>query len=158
VRSLLAVLAALGWFPFLGAGAVQDADGGAGCKHRIVVWRVDRFAYDFSHRRLRRANADWASRSEFQWYSTSGPGARLDPEARRRNTLRAYFRQRMRKREQLRITRLHSFYEEKRNIRHFNGQLVRRARDLPASVFRFKGALSCRSRKLIVWSMASGGR
>lgn len=157
VRSLLVVILALASVAPSDAAAAVAVDRQAeDCTHRSVVWRVNRFGDDFSVGRLRRTNSAWGARREFKWYSTTAPGERLDPEARRRHTLRAYFRRRIAQRERLRITRLRSFYEKKRNIRHLNGHLVRRARGLPRTRFRFKGALSCRTNKLIVWSMASG--
>jgi hypothetical protein len=156
VRWLVGLMIGIGWLLMSDATVVEPADARADCSHRKVSWRVNRFADDFSHQRLRRTDRAFSSRREFRWYSTTAPGARLDPEARRRNTLRAYFRQRMAQQERLRIKRLGSFYEEKRHIRHLNGRLVRRAGDLAPTVFRFKGAFSCRTGKLIVWSMAAG--
>lgn len=154
MRSLVTAIAVVSLAATVG---VRDAGASGACTHRAVVQSVERFADDFGHRRLRATDAAWGSRREFAWYSTTGPGERVDPEARRRSSLRAYFRERMREREHLRITELRSFYDARRDIRHLNGRLIRRARDLPATGFRFKGALSCRTGRLIVWSMASGG-
>lgn len=156
MRWLRALLIAVGVVLTVGLLTASRSTAETDCTHRLASSSVKRFASHFGHGRLKRADAAWGAAAEFEWYSTSAPGARLGAEATRRDTLREYFRQRIAQDEHLRITSVKSFYEKRRRIRHFRGNLVRRAADLPPTRFGFKGAWSCRTHKLIVWSMASG--
>ena len=72
-----------------------------------------------------------------------------------RSTLLAYFRNRARRHERIRIVKLGAGYDPARDIVNFGGKLTRRADDGRTSVKDFKGAADCStgSPRLIVWSM-----
>jgi len=87
------------------------------------------------------------SRKRFFWYASSEPGARSLPEARRRDTLLAYFRGRHRQRDHL-LLRSYRFngFEEARQLAHFQLEGERRADDFRSGrrfSFSGKGALDC---------------
>lgn len=150
MRLLVAGVVAVGFLAPADAFAAE-------CTDRFTKAHVHTFAEQLSRGDLRQAVTAWAGTREFKWYSTNGAGERLSPHAQRRDTLRGYFAQRIAQHEQLQVTQLRrTLYERRRDIRHFNGTLKRSADDLTSTRFGFKGALSCRTGKLIVWSMGTG--
>lgn len=159
--ALAAVLAGFLMLAGVPTGVARVEDGARAsvqCTHRAVASRIKRFAADYRNGRLDRADGAWAAEPEFEWYAAGKPGARLNAASRRRGTLRAYFERRIAKGERLRIRRIKSFYEAKRDIRHFNGRVTRSADDLAPASGGFKGAMSCASGKLIVWAMSAGAQ
>jgi len=101
------------------------------------------------------------SRKAFHWYATSGPGVRELPEARRRGTLLAYFRERHRQNDRI-ILRSYRFtgYERERRLGHFSLAGRRRADDFRSGGwFRFvgKGALDCSQSRASIAVMFIGG-
>lgn len=99
-----------------------------------------------------------ARTGRFQWYSTDAPGRRIDPEARDRSSLLAYFATRHDDGEQLELRRFR-FNGTTNGYGNFEFDLVRRADDLPPTPYVGKGALDCQSQPptVAVWSMAHAG-
>jgi hypothetical protein len=100
------------------------------------------------------------ARSDFGWYSTDGPGARLGAEAYDRDTLLGYFMRRHKFRERLRL-RSFKFNGNSQGYGNFEYGLVRRAQDLKPTEYYGKGAAVCRtwpgSPAIAVWSMGRRG-
>ena len=61
------------------------------------------FAAAFNAADYRRLDTLFAGRRWFHWYSSSDPGRRTDPQARRRDTLLTYFRSRHARRDRIRL-------------------------------------------------------
>jgi hypothetical protein len=100
----------------------------------------------------------WARAGQgFAWYSTDAPGRRIDPAARDRSTLGAYFAERHAHQEALRLTSF-QFNGYTSGYGNFQYELIRQANDLAATAYVGKGAAVCDTslRTLGVWSMASG--
>jgi hypothetical protein len=101
------------------------------------------------------------SRDHFHWYSSGGPGIRLLPEARNRETLIPYFRQRHGRGDRLRLlTYRFNGYERERDVGHFELIGRRRADDSgSAGWFRMsgKGALDCSKPPVTIAVMSVGG-
>jgi hypothetical protein len=122
---------------------------------------VRTFVTQFNTGHTRRLDRLWARDPDFQWYSTSGPGKRLDPDARNRSTLMRYFGRRHQAGERLRLT-LFKFNgnasgEGDKPYGNFEFELVRKAWDLAATPYVGKGATHCRSSRddFFVWSMSA---
>lgn len=136
-----------------GTVALED---GSGCTADATKALIRKFVRDYAKGRVATINRLWAPEPRFQWFSTSGAGARIGPPAYDRATLAVYFRARARLHERIRVTELRAGYDPKRNIVNFSGKLVRSADDLPRRPPQdFKGAADCDSGhpSLIVWSM-----
>jgi hypothetical protein len=134
----------------------ETAATAGGCPAVRTRMLVHRFVRRYDDGDASAAARLWAPEPYFQWFSTGPPGARLGPAAYNRATLAAYLRTRVRKHERLRLTELHTGYDQERKIVNFAGKLVRSAADLPAGpAHEFKGAAACLAGKptLIVWSM-----
>ncbi len=96
------------------------------------------------------------SSSGFGWWSTDSPGERIDPDARDRSTLMAYFAKRHAQHEQL-LLKSFSFTGRSGNFGNFAFTLTRSADDgAPRVPYVGKGATDCSSKPLTlaVWSMA----
>jgi ketosteroid isomerase-like protein len=93
------------------------------------------------------ANALWATKPEFKWFSSA---ERTGARAYARSTVATYIRSRVRLHEKLRIVSLRAGYDAARNLVHFSGTLARGAPAKP-----FKGAVTCSTPtpQLVVWSM-----
>lgn len=91
----------------------------------------------------------------FAWYSTDAPGRRIDPAARDRSTLGAYFAERHAHQEALHLTSF-QFNGNTPGYGNFQYTLIRQASDLAATAYVGKGAAVCDTtpRTLGVWSMA----
>lgn len=124
------------------------------CPDAAARTAVTRFAADLSAGRLAAADRRWAREPAFEWYSTPAPGERIGAGALDRSTLRAYFRARIAARERLRVSSLRTHGDRRRGLRHFEGTVSRRAADVRARRYAFKGAVDCATRRLIVWSMS----
>jgi hypothetical protein len=98
----------------------------------------------------------WATPAKgFQWYSTDGPGRRLDPNASDRAGLEAYFADRHDHGERLRLTSF-QYNGASGGYGHFQYTLMRQADDLIPTRYLGKGAAVCDPTHLTlgVWSMA----
>jgi hypothetical protein len=124
---------------------------------------VHQFVGDFNTRRLARIDRLWAPAPRFQWYSTP---SRSGDASKKRATLIAYLRTRVREHERILLTQLGAGYDPRRKIVDFGGKLTRSADDIRPQLVHgphgprpiqhpFKGAADCVSGHpvLIVWSM-----
>jgi hypothetical protein len=124
------------------------------CKPREVNSLVADFSRAFNAGDLARLDLLFAPADSFQWYSTTGPGERFDPEASDRRTLVQYFQRRHARGEGLRLQSFR-FNGNGFGFGHFEYGLVRSAEDMAPSPYYGKGAAICtRDRNVIaVWSM-----
>jgi hypothetical protein len=95
----------------------------------------------------------------FEWYSTDAPGARVDREAKDRTGLMAYFAERHRGHEQLKLESFHFIGESAGGLGalgNFEFELTRMADGLAPTPYGGKGAIACWSNPhtILVWSMA----
>lgn len=135
----------------------QERDSKSRCLVQTTT-TVAAFIRAFNARDVQRLDELWAQEPSFQWYSTTAPGARLGAKARDRSTLLQYFRNRMRRREHLRLLGIRVGVDQARALGNFNGKLVRSGNDLRPITYGYKGAVSCLSQaRLIVWSMSRIG-
>lgn len=103
-------------------------------------------------------NGVWGGRLYFNWYAvTADPGSRVDPEARRRDTLMSYFAARHAAGERLVLTNLKLNGVTAGAYRNFEFHLLRSADDLPGGDVPYvgKGASSCATGRLITWAMGT---
>jgi hypothetical protein len=112
------------------------------------------FLTAFNRGNVQRLDHLFAAQSEFRWYSTQGPGARLQSAAYDRGTLTSYFARRHQRGERLEL-RSFEFNGHSAGYGHFEYGLVRSAGDLPPTDYYGKGAAICRQTKSViaVWSM-----
>ncbi len=96
------------------------------------------------------------SANDFAWWSTDAPGERIDPEARDRSTLMAYFANRHLHQERL-VMLSFKFNSRSGNVGNFEVSLIRSAEGLPPTPYVGKGAVDCLTippRSVVAWSMA----
>jgi len=127
----------------------------SGCSAAQASALVRRFVQAFDRGDLSTLNQVWGSKLWFQWYGvTSDPGRRDQPEAGRRDTLLRYFATRHAAHEQLTLISLKLNGISNGN-RNFEYRLLRGADDLLEGPVPYlgKGALSCVTGRLIVWTM-----
>lgn len=117
---------------------------------------VQRFINSFDRGDIRELDQVVAGADLFQWYSTDAPGQRIDPGARDRDSLMAYFEKRHEEHERL-LLKSFSFHGNSASLGNFGFELLRSADDrLPPTPYVGKGAMDCGKtpRTLVVWSMA----
>jgi hypothetical protein len=95
----------------------------------------------------------------FEWYSTDAPGARVGREAKDRTGLMAYFAERHRGHEELKLESFHFIGESAGGLGalgNFEFELTRMADGLAPTAYGGKGAITCWSNPhaILVWSMA----
>ena len=138
-------------------GAATSATPTTGCRAAQTTVTINRFIAAFNHGdRAALNNQIWGGKLYFKWYSvTAEPGARVDPDARRRDTLMTYFAIRHAAGEQLLLTSLRLNGMTADAYRNFEFHLLRSANDQPAGPLRYqgKGATSCATGRLITWVM-----
>jgi hypothetical protein len=139
--------------------AVRAKEQPTACTAGEVETLVGRFVDAFNAGDTAALDQLFAREPEFEWYSTGGPGERLDPIARDRPSLMPYFAVRHAGGERLAL-RSFTFNGNTtfRSRRHGNFvyTLVRSADDLQPTDYRGKGAALCyrnREDELFVWSM-----
>lgn len=131
-------------------------EGVAGCTGAEVHRLVHRFVQAFNAGDQPTLQRLWArSGRGFAWYSTDGPGRRINAVAEDRASLGGYFAERHARKETLRLTSFR-FNSNQGAYGNFQYTLVRRAADLPPTGYAGKGAALCTSvpRTIGVWSMA----
>jgi hypothetical protein len=129
-----------------------------GCTPAQTRALVVRFVSAFNRGDARTLNQVWDSKDWFKWYSVSSePGKRVNAEASRRGTLLPYFAARHARHERLVLTSL-QIKSYSLGYRDFLYRLTRSADDLPGGpvAYEGKGASSCVTGRLDVWSMGSG--
>ena len=130
------------------------------CTSGEVEKLVKAFIRAFNNGDLERLDRIFAREPEFRSYATDPPGKRHAPIAWDRATLIRYFAQRHAIREhlQLRSYRFRGNTVAVPPWGNFDVELLRRARNFPATRYRGTGAAYCyavRSNAIIVWSMSS---
>jgi hypothetical protein len=115
---------------------------------------VGRFLAAFNRGDLEGLDRIFAADTAFKWYSTNGPGARLNDEAYDRATLTNYFARRHERGAQLDL-RFLKFNGNSDGYGHFEYGLLRNADDLKPSGYHGKGAAICSERGVLIaaWSM-----
>jgi hypothetical protein len=141
----------------LAAGTATPSTPKVGCRPAQTVALVKRFLTAFNQgNRPVLNNQLWAGRTYFNWYTvTANPGSRVDPEARRRDTLMNYFAARHASAERLVLTSIKINGVTGGGYRNFEFHVTRSADDLPASpvAYNGKGASSCFTGRLTTWVM-----
>jgi hypothetical protein len=124
------------------------------CTSTEVRSLVDGFVEAFNEGDLVRLDGLFAPGRTFKWYSTNGPGARLNDAAYDRETLIHYFERRHEGGEQLEL-RSFKFNGNSAGYGHFEYGLVRSADDLAPTNYDGKGAAICTPKAdvIAVWSM-----
>ncbi len=150
-------LAAVTAAALLFAEAATPSTPRIGCRPAQTVALVKQFfaAFNQGNRGVLN-NRVWAGKAYFNWYAVSAdPGMRVDPEARRRDTLMNYFAARHVAAEQLVLTTIKINGVSGGGYRNFEFHLTRSADDLPASpvAYNGKGASSCTTGRLTTWAM-----
>lgn len=139
------------------AGAAGSSTPSRGCDPAQTSALVNRFLAAFNRGdQATLNNVVWSGRLYFNWYAvTSGPGVRVDPEARRRDTLMRYFAERHAAGERLVLAGLKLNGVTSGAYRNFEFHLLRSADDLPGGQVTYagKGASSCATGRLITWVM-----
>ena len=88
----------------------------------------------------------FAEEPGFAWYAVAPPHGRTTWRSQNRSTLIGYLRVRHSKREVLRVVRFSFASSQERDgavIANFNGQLTRKAVDLPIERRGFKATIQC---------------
>lgn len=138
-------------------GAATSATPTTSCPAGQTASMVNRFIAAFNRGdRALLNNQIWGGKLYFNWYSvTAEPGTRVDPDARRRDTLMNYFATRHAAGEHLVLTNLKLNGVTAHAYRNFEFRLLRSANDQPGGPLRYqgKGATSCATGRLITWVM-----
>ncbi len=155
---MLAVLVSAGAAACLGSATVVPEAAPTLCTPGEVESAVNRFVAAFNRGDSKALAAVWAPEPDFQWYSTTAPGARLNAKASDRASLLPYFRGRHAQAERLQVTafRVNGNTTGGKPYGNFEFRLVRSARGLAATDFHGKGSVRCyagRPDVLIAWSM-----
>jgi len=155
MRVVLALVLAVVLVPSVAAGARPPSDAGH-CAPGEARRVVERFVRVFNARSIPALDRVFAPAASFNWYSTGGPGVRLDPDARNRSTLMSYFRARHLAGEKLRLIRFKG-NGNSGGYAHFEFRLERRTRTLAPTVYQGKGAAICAPSgdTISVWSVGS---
>ena len=88
----------------------------------------------------------FATKPDFLWYAVSPPYGRTGQRAQNRLALLSYWRARHAKQERLGVVRFNFASTQERDgalLANFNGQLIRKANDLPSERRGFKATLRC---------------
>jgi hypothetical protein len=151
--AIVAVVAAA----LLAAGAATPSTPKVGCRPSQTVALVEQFIAAFNQgNRGVLNNRVWAGKAYFNWYAVSAdPGMRVDPEARRRDTLMSYFAARHVASERLVLTTIKINGVSGGGYRNFEFRLTRNATDGSAGpvAYNGKGASNCLIGRLITWTM-----
>jgi hypothetical protein len=132
------------------------------CSRGEIKTLVERFAEAFNRGAFRTLDREvFAEKSEFRWYSTGGPGARLNRAAHNRATLIAHLRERWTAGDRLELVELrpggNSLPPHDAPYGNFQFRLIRHPGELAR---QGKGAVHCyrgRPDRIIVWSMGNAG-
>jgi len=141
-----------------GASGAFDAAKPALCTRGEIKALVERFAEAFNRGAFRTLDRDvFAQEPEFRWYSTGGPGARLNRAAHDRGSLIRHLRARWKAGDRLDLVELrpggNSRPPHQAPYGNFQFQLIRHPGESPRPG---KGAVYCyrgRPDTIIVWSM-----
>jgi len=129
-----------------------------GCSPAQTRAVIARFVTAFNAGNRKAINESWVNTLSFKWYGvTSPPGLRPWPAAAQRSTLLSYFAERHAAHERLRLTKVKVNSVTAGAYSNFEFELMRSADDLPGGpqLYRGKGASTCSTGRLMVWSMAA---
>jgi hypothetical protein len=139
------------------AGTASPSTPRKGCRPAQTTALINRFLTAFNRGdRAVLNNQLWGGKLYFNWYAvTADPGLRVDPEARRRDTLMNYFAARHAAGERLTLTNVKLNGVTGGGYRNFEFHLLRSANDQPGGqvLYAGKGASSCRTGRLTTWVM-----
>jgi hypothetical protein len=134
--------------------------GGARCDVAAVSGTLRAFVRAYNGGFLPRLDR-LVSRKPFYFYASSGPGSRLLPEAKNRETLMAYFRRRHRQHDRLSLLSFRfNGHESQRELGHFELHGRRRADDFRGGEWfgmLAKGAVACSSAPVRIAALSLGG-
>ena len=129
-----------------------------GCSPAQMRAVIARFVTAFNVGNRKALNDTWVDKLSFKWYGvTSAPGLRPFPDAVQRSTLLAYFAERHAAHERLQLTKVKVNGVTAGAYGNFEFELLRSADDLTGSpkLYRGKGAATCSTGRLMVWSMGA---
>ena len=129
-----------------------------GCSPPETRAAITRFVTAFNGGNRKALNEAWVNRLSFKWYGvTSPPGVRTMEAAARRSTLLPYFAERHAAHERLHLTKVKVNGVTAGAYGNFEFELLRTADDLPGGprLYRGKGAVTCSTGRLMVWSMGA---
>jgi hypothetical protein len=137
------------------AGSVRQ--GAASCTGSTSRQLVESFINSFSKGDTAELDRLFSS-AVFEWYSTDAPGARVDQEAYDRAGLMAYFAERHREHEQLKLESFQFNGESAGGlgaVGNFEFELTRMADGLAPTSYSGKGVIACWSNPhtIVRWSM-----
>jgi hypothetical protein len=139
------------------AGSARSSAPRAGCRTSQTTALVNRFLTAFNRGdRAVLNNQLWGGKVYFNWYAvTAEPALRIDPDARRRDTLMNYFAARHAAGERLVLMKLELNGVTGGGYRNFEFHLLRSADDQPGGqmLYAGKGAASCLTGRLTTWVM-----
>ena len=129
-----------------------------GCSPAQIRAVIARFVTAFNAGNRKALNDTWVDKLSFKWYGvTSAPGLRPFPDAVQRSTLLAYFAERHAAHERLQLTKVKVNGVTAGAYGNFEFELLRSAADLTdgPKLYRGKGAVTCSTGRLMVWSMGA---
>jgi hypothetical protein len=138
-----------------GSSAAATQPGCSPAQTRAVIAR---FMTAFNAGNRKALNETWVDKLSFKWYGvTSAPGLRPFQAAVQRSTLLAYFAERHGAHERLQLTKVKVNGVSAGAYSNFEFELLRSADDLAGGpkLYRGKGAATCSTGRLLVWSMAA---
>ena len=130
----------------------------SGCSPAQTRAVIARFVTAFNAGNRKALNETWVDKLSFKWYGvTSAPGLRPFQAAVQRSTLLAYFAERHGAHERLQLTKVKVNGVSAGAYSNFEFELLRSADDLAGGpkLYRGKGAATCSTGRLLVWSMAA---
>ena len=138
-----------------GSSAAATQPGCSPAQTRAVIAR---FVTAFNAGNRKALNETWVDKLSFKWYGvTSPPGLRPFQAAVQRSTLLAYFAERHAAHERLQLTKVKVNGVTAGAYSNFEFELLRSADDLAGGpqLYRGKGAATCSTGRLLVWSMGA---
>ena len=129
-----------------------------GCSPAQTRAVITRFVTAFNAGNRKAVNETWVNKVSFKWYGvTSPPGMRTPDAALQRATLLPYFAERHAAHERLVLTKVKVNGVTAGAYGNFEFELLRNADDLPdgPQPYRGKGAVTCSTGRLMVWSMGA---
>ncbi len=158
-----AVLLTIGWAAGGSWASTTGSTGRAGgpithCTAKQTRSALTSFVAAFDAGSYRRLDTLFAGPSWFRWYSSSAPGERFDPEARKRDTLVSYFRTRHAKRDRFRLVSF-TFTGDSLGFGNFVWKMKRSAGDFRDGAWftaEAKGATLCEGGSVRFIAMSVG--
>ena len=156
MKRLLVIVIAAALPALPSAGSATPAE--PGCSPVQTRALIARFVTAFNAGNRKVLNEAWVNKFSFKWYGvTSPPGLRSSQAAVQRSTLLSYFAERHAVHERLQLTRVKINGITASAYSNFEFELLRSADDIPdgPKLYRGKGAATCSTGRLMVWSMGA---